>query len=135
MAKITMNEPGADGVETAGASAPVTITKRETDSQGNPLAYDAKGRAYGIRTLTALDKFRLKRVLGGDDAMNMAMYMDVLAVCSCASIDGEPEQIPATVRQIEALIAQLGDDGMLAVYKHLQAEQGLTEADIEAAKK
>jgi hypothetical protein len=123
--KVTMNEPAAP------KPAPRAL------AEGNVVT-DSAGRRIGIRRLSALDKARIFRAIGGDGADNNRYLGMVLAAASVSSIDGEP-QPPATalgLRQIEAMIGRLDDHGIQAVGDGMQELYGASQADeLAIAKK
>jgi hypothetical protein len=53
--------------------------------------------------------------------------------CYVSDIDGVPVPMPAHIGQIKALVGQLGDDGIEAISKAIQAE-ATVEVNVETAK-
>ena len=84
--------------------------------------HDVNGRALKIKRLNALDRLRLLKAAGPDLSQNDGwLNMAALAV-SVQEIDGVPKAVPATERQIEAMVAELGDSGLKAVIEALEHE-------------
>jgi hypothetical protein len=91
---------------------------------------DTKGRQIGIRKLKALDRMRMFEVLGAENSKN-EMYLGYSALAfHVSSIDGEAIHRPTTKVALEALIQQLGDEGLDAVGEALQKQ--MKEAATEA---
>lgn len=105
--------------------------------QGNGLIHvtDELGRTIGVRKLTALQKHRLRRLAGSQDAMNFPVMLDIFSAASTAEIDEEPEDIPISMRGVEGIIEQLGDEGLEVVGKIVLTHLGITKEEIDAAKK
>ena len=84
---------------------------------------DGSGRVLTVRRPGALDRLRLFKALGPGLAQNdRYVGYAMLAMCVTA-IDEVPVPQPATEGQVEALIARLGDAGMIAIGGEL-AEAG-----------
>lgn len=94
---------------------------------------DALGRTIQLRQLDPLQQGRLVMAVGGDVAAN-ATYMNgfALPAAMVAHIDDDFFGFPTTVKQIEAMLTQLGPDGMAAVNGHLMAKYEAAQAAAEA---
>lgn len=102
-------------------------------AQGNrPLVVtDDRGRQIGYRKPSALDRYRLSKMLGGEVATNQeAAGMAMLAFC-CTSIDGEAVPTPNSERAIEALMVRLDNDGINAIAMAFAIEFGMAESSDE----
>lgn len=94
---------------------------------------DAKGRKLTLRTLDVLAQVRLLRAIGPEQATNQPYVNIVQAAAMVADIDGVPQPMPVNERTIDAAIARLGDDGLMAVGLHQRALMEATEAAAMAA--
>lgn len=95
---------------------------------------DSKGRVITLRELDPLQQARLVMAVGGDVANN-ATYMNgfALPAAMVESIDDEFFGFPASVPQIEAMLKQLGGEGMAAINAHLMAKFEAAKAEMEKA--
>lgn len=94
------------------ATAAATPAKR---ADGNIEVTDSRGRIIVVKKLSALDKMRLTRIVGADGSMNQAYMGYAVTAASVVSIDGDPEPFPKSIQAIEAIVAQLDDDGLNVV--------------------
>ena len=84
---------------------------------------DAAGRVLDVRRPGALDRLRLFKALGpGLSGNDQYLGYAMLAMC-VVSIDGVPVPQPGTEGQLEALVARLGDAGMVAIGEVLSTER------------
>src|SRR5471030_1253263 len=90
---------------------------------------DARGRKIIVKKLNALEKMRLSKAMGSDGATNLAYATYATMAASVVSIDGEAEAFPMTARAIEALVAQLDDDGLEAVREGVYELNGIENID------
>jgi hypothetical protein len=75
---------------------------------------DSTGKEIGIRRQTALEKALLLKGLGANAASGP--YVQLAAVAShVVEIDGAPVPPARNDRQVDAIIARLGDEGLEAV--------------------
>lgn len=99
---------------------------------------DAKGRTLGFRRPSAMDRYRLSKMLGGDVAANQEAAGLAMLAYLCISIDGEAVMKPNSERQIEAIIDRLDNDGLNAIGNALAVELGMAllgdDADQAATK-
>jgi hypothetical protein len=72
-----------------------------------------------------LKRFRLARVLGGEDAANAAMMSHALIAVSVVAIDGVPISFPKTVPELEFLIGRLNVQDIAAISKVQKDEFGI----------
>ena len=94
---------------------------------------DALGRRLGVRKVGPLERMRIFKACGPENS-RIEQYVGTATLAyAVAEIDGEPVSPPSTERQIEALVMRLGDEGLDAVGRLMLRQQGITEADIEAA--
>lgn len=104
MAKATLRP--ADDTSVA-AQAPVDELTRFKDSKGRQLA---------MRQLTVLEEMRLLKILGEH---NSAYYNFCAQVAKVAEIDGQKIAVPNSEREIEAVAARLGKDGVAALMDNI----------------
>lgn len=96
---------------------------------------DETGRTIGVKRLNALDKMRVFKAVGGENAKNEAYLGFAMLACSVVEIDGIPEGAPATIAQIEAMVARLDDAGIEAVAGAVADFVGMNaEQTIDSAK-
>ncbi|MGC6369198.1 hypothetical protein [Pseudomonas sp. K2I15] len=86
-----------------------------------------------MRTLDPLQKSRITMAVGGELAAN-GPYMAAFAlpIASVAYIDDVGFGVPQSLKQIDSLLAELGEDGYSAIEKHLLAEYEAAKAKAEA---
>ena len=72
-------------------------------------------------------------VVGADNSRNDAYLGYASLAFHVTSVDGDPVTRPANRLQLEALVQRLGDDGLEAVGKALEATL-VTEPDADAIK-
>ena len=94
---------------------------------------DARGRTIQLRTLDPLQKSRIIMAVGGDLAAN-GPYMTAFAfpIASVVFIDDVGFGLPQTLKQIDSVLAELGEDGYSAIEKHLIDEYSAAKAKAEA---
>lgn len=78
-------------------------------------ATDRTGRTITARHLNALDKLRLLKAAGPVLSDNQAWLGVAMLAASVVEIDSVPVPMPASEKQIEALVSKLGDAGLDAV--------------------
>lgn len=95
---------------------------------------DNRGRTIIVRKLSALDRMRVFEMLGGTLSDNM-QYVAYAMVAACVTdIDGVKEPFPNNKRQLEAMVATLGDEGIEAVataYKDFSVGETADLANIK----
>jgi len=69
--------------------------------------------------------------LAGTESANVGYMGYVVTAASVAAIDDEPEEFPMSIRAVEAMIEQLGDEG-LEVVGEAVAELNGVELDADA---
>jgi hypothetical protein len=79
------------------------------------LVRDQHGRQLLVRRLSALDRLRLFKAIGPDLAQNPPYLGLAMLAASVRAIDDVPIPPPVREGQLEALVHQLGDDGLAAV--------------------
>lgn len=115
--KVTLNTPSEQIVATAAAEAVVT---------------DARGRSIKLKKPGVLAQFRLVEMMG-ESAKNevyMGMVLPLIFVCE---IDGDPVFMPASKREVEALITRLDEDGIATVMDGVQRYFGKQDPDGDKA--
>jgi hypothetical protein len=84
---------------------------------GSIMTTDAKGRKLRVKKLAPLQRMRLFRLLGADNSRN-DRYAGLAALAvSVVEIDGVAVSFPTKLAQLEALVEQLGDEGLDASAK------------------
>ena len=94
----------------------MTPTTTVLNAAGERLSIsDHSGRTITARKLNALDKLRLLKAAGPLLSDNQAWLGVAMLAASVVEIDGIPVPMPVTEKQIEAVVARLGDIGLDAV--------------------
>ena len=94
------------------------------------VVIDARGRSITVRRLSPLARMNMIRIIPAADG-EKAQYVGYCALaCGVAEIDGERYPNPTSIRQIEAIVQTLDDDGLEAVGRGMQELLGLN-ADQE----
>jgi len=124
MAKITVTE----------SAAPVHVDQKPKFVS----IQDSRGRTIQLRTLDPLQKSRIVMAVGGENASN-SVYMGAFALpaASVVYIDDVGFGLPQTLKQVDAVLAELGVEGMEAIESHMMAEYEAAKikADAEATQK
>jgi hypothetical protein len=94
-------------------------------AQKTIVTRDTLNRDILLRQITALDRLRLLKAAGPELSQNQSWLSMATLVMSVLEINGTPKVTPANERQIEALVAELGDAGLQAV------SDGLANLDNE----
>lgn len=81
--------------------------------------HDNLGRSLKVRRINALDRLRLLKAAGPDLSQNDAWLNMAALVMSLMEINGAPRPTPINERQIEASVAELGDQGLEAIAEAL----------------
>lgn len=97
-----------------------------------PEVIDARGRRLVLRRMSMLDKLRLFKAAGPVLAQNAPWIGIALLACSVVAIDEVPVPPPSSEGQIEALVRQLGDEGIRAVAGAIEVAPA--PLDLDAAK-
>ena len=97
-----------------------------------PEVRDAQGRRLVLRRMSMLDKLRLFKAAGPVLAQNAPWIGIALLACSVVAIDEVPVPPPSSEAQIEALVRQLGDEGIRAVAGAIDV--AAAPVDLDAAK-
>jgi len=120
--KVTIKE-NASPSESPKADQPMTVT-------------DSRGRVLALKKLDILEESRLIRMLGQETATNM-VYMTsyVMPAVMVASIDGDAVFMPNSMRELEALIKRLDNDGITAIQKFVYADPEEKQSEEEAGLK
>ncbi|MDQ0124703.1 hypothetical protein J2W17_003657 [Pseudomonas lini] len=121
MAKITVNE----------AAAPVHVDQKPRFE----TIQDSKGRTIQLRKLGPLEQGRVVMAVGGDTAGNQT-YMSgfALPAAMVVYIDDTGFGLPQSQKQIDAVLSELGEEGMNAINEHFlkKYETAKAEADAKA---
>jgi hypothetical protein len=94
---------------------------------------DSRGRTIQLRQLDPLQKSRIVMAVGGDLASNQ-VYMGAFALpaASVVYIDDVGFGLPQTLKQVDAVLAELGAEGMEAIENHMMAEYKVAQAKQES---
>lgn len=131
MSQVTLHAPDAAAVQAPQQPAPAPKAARPAD--GIERVTDSRGRVIGVRRFDALTRARLFRVLGKDLAENGPLVDLMATAFTVAELDGEAIPTPASVAQIEALIARLGDEGLEASGLAQLQHQGISREMFDEA--
>lgn len=109
--------------------APVADTQAVDDSAA---VRDTRGRAIKLRTLSVLEEMRLLKMLGEYNSS----YYNFCSVCARVSeIDGQIVPVPNSEREIEAIAARLGKEGIAAMMTQLadsiSADNGTEQVQVK----
>ena len=120
MTKVTVKES---------AAAPVHVDQKPKFA----TLQDSRGRTIQLRTLDPLQKSRIVMAVGGENASN-GVYMGAFALpaASVVFIDDVGFGLPQTLKQIDAVLAELGVEGMDAIEKHLMTEHEAAKEKADA---
>lgn len=77
---------------------------------------DARGRKITLRKPGVLAQFKIVEAVGPETAANQTYMQMVNPLIYVGAIDGDDVFLPATKREVEALIQRLDDDGLAAVF-------------------
>lgn len=105
--------PAAEAASTDAALSPsAQLVKSALQEE---TVTDEKGRKILLRKPGPLAQYRLVLAVGAEAAANQTYMQMINPLIYVASIDGDPVHPPATLREVEALIQRLDDDGLGAV--------------------
>ena len=117
------------------------ITVKETADQSEApkkpkfeSVTDSLGRTIQLRKLDPLQQARLVIAVGGEISTN-SVFMNGFAMPAAmvAHIDDDFFGFPASIKQIEAMLSQLGAEGMEAVTDSIIAKHKLAEESAKEA--
>jgi hypothetical protein len=95
---------------------------------------DSLGRTIQLRQLDPMQQSRLVMGVGGDVSQN-GTWMNgfALPAAMVAHIDDDFFGFPSSIKQVEVMLAQLGNEGMAAINEHLMAKYEALKAEHEKA--
>jgi hypothetical protein len=93
---------------------------------------DGRGRTLTLVKPNVLATLRLVKILG-DTARNSAYMTLVTPITYLTAIDGEPVMQPTSELQLEGLIQQLDEEGLMALIDGVQEHFGAAPAGTEEA--
>jgi hypothetical protein len=129
MAQVTILDSTADRAGASARNAAVAPVTSNAAGKTTATATDSKGRKITVRRLLPVHRLRLFAV-AGDLAQNESwMSLGALA-WSVVSIDGEPAQ-PNSIREIEACLSALGDEGLSAAAEAFVSLMGPRDEDTK----
>lgn len=119
------------------AKVTVTDTPAAVSAPARPkfeTVQDSLGRSIQLRTLDPIQQGRLVMAVGGEVSQNSA-YMSGFAMPAAmvAHIDDAFFGLPRSIKEIEAMLAELGTEGMNAITQHLVAKYQAIEEDQRKA--
>jgi len=100
-------------------------------SSNTAEAFDKRGRLIKVKRLTALDYYRLTKVLGG---ANESTYGMASLACTVRKIDMDDYALPSTEKEVEFMLQELDFDGLEAVGEAMKTLNPKTEDVKDAAK-
>lgn len=77
--------------------------------------FDIGGRKLRARWLNAAERMRVFRYIGAENAANQAYLSYCLVLATISHIDGQPETMPTSWREFEAVAQRIGDEAYEAV--------------------
>lgn len=116
MTKLTVEgagAPAAEAPDAAQAASPSEQLVRQALKE--ETVKDGKGRAYLMRKPSVLAQFRLVQAVGPEVAANQTYMQMINPLIYLGAIDGEPVPLPMSMREVEALIQRLDEDGLETV--------------------
>lgn len=114
--KVTVQKP-SEQILAAAASDVQTVT--------------AGAMILGLKKPNVLQQYRVVEMVG-DSAKNQVYMAMIMPLFWIVQIDGEPQLMPSTKRELEALIQRLGDAGIEALVTHFSPKDE-NEADNGAS--
>lgn len=95
---------------------------------------DTLGRTIQLRNLDPIQQGRLVMAVGGEVSQNMA-YMTGFAMPAAmvAHIDDDFFGLPRSIKEIETMLAVLGEEGMSAISAHLMAKYEAAKEEQQKA--
>lgn len=116
-------------VKVTESAAPVHVDQKPKFTS----VHDSRGRTIQLRKLDPLQKSRIVMAVGGELAANQ-VYMGgfALLAASVVFIDDVGFGLPQTIKQIDSMLAELGQEGMEAIENHLMAEYKAAEEKAQA---
>jgi hypothetical protein len=93
---------------------PAPAAKPIADKNGVTVQ-DELGRSIKIKKLSALMRYDLAKVIGGDHQANLGVMGPAAMAYSVTEIDGIPVFAPTTEDELRVIIQRLDDEGLAAV--------------------
>jgi hypothetical protein len=90
---------------------------------------DSRGRNIGVVEPSALARYRVMKMLGAENASNQHVLGYAMLASAVREIDGQQVFAPNSEREIKALIARLGGEGLEAVGRCMAEKFGFAPAD------
>jgi hypothetical protein len=123
MTKVTINE----------SAPPVHVDQKPRFE----TIQDSRGRTIQLRKLGPLEQGRIVMAVGGDTASNQTFMAGfAMPAAMVVYIDDVGYGLPNSLVQIEAVLKELGEEGMEAINQNFLAkyEAAKAEADAKSAK-
>lgn len=119
MTKVTVNQ----------SAPPVHVDQKPRFEQ----IQDSRGRTIQLRKLGPLEQGRIVMAVGGDTASNQTFMSGfALPAAMVVYIDDLPYGLPNSLVQIEAVLKELGEEGMQAINEHFLAKYEAAKAEADA---
>jgi hypothetical protein len=134
MAQVTINDPSFTPPPSApithmAAPPPAAMPAPSNAGKNTATATDSKGRKITVRRLLPVHRLRLFAIAGELSKNESWMSLGMLA-WAISSIDGEPMQ-PNSIREIEACLSALGDEGLQAAAEAFVSLMGPRDEDTK----
>ncbi|MBI1214126.1 MAG: hypothetical protein GC190_21905 [Alphaproteobacteria bacterium] len=97
------------------------------------VVIDARGRKITLRKPDVLAQFRIIKAVGPEWSQNQVYMGAIMPIIFIAAIDGQAVFFPRSDQEVEAIIKQLGDEGLAAVLKGVTETWGQQADTNEAA--
>ncbi|WP_426102903.1 hypothetical protein [Pseudomonas sp. PSPC3-3] len=116
-------------VKVTESAAPVHVDQKPKFT----TIHDSLGRTIQLRKLGPLEQGRIVMAVGGEIAGNQT-YMSgfALPAAMVVYIDDVGFGLPQTNKQIEAVLQELGEEGMHAINAHFTEKYEASQAEAEA---
>lgn len=91
---------------------------------------DSLGRKLMVRRPGALEKLRLFKAIGGENSKNEIYLGYATLAISVTSIDGQPMEPCKNEAHVEALVSELGDEGIEAVAAAFATDEQMSQKEL-----
>ena len=94
---------------------------------------DSNGRKILLRKPAVLAQFRIVEAVGPETAANATYMQMIMPLIYVMQVGEDAVEFPKKKSQVEALIQQLGDEGVDAVFKKVREVWGASDAEADKA--